>query len=160
MIDLKRNLKTICFIMSTKREKRKYPAKPDFSQSTCSCFVLNWSVLDHAEFQSCFSCSALHVDMCPVDKNQFSFILNQLFFEPARIQKGFLSQLKVQGIFAKKPQKGWDMGAALGLAAIAPSWLNKVFVSLKSCKERAESYFKHISFSISPPALWSRGKMG
>lgn len=42
--------------------------------------------------------------MCPVDKNQFSLISNQLFFEPARNQKEFLSQLKVKGLSAKKTQ--------------------------------------------------------
>lgn len=59
--------------------------------------------------------------MCPVDKNQLPFISKKFFFEPARIQKQFLSQLKVQGIFGtkkSKQQKDRDNGDDLKSAAM------------------------------------------
>lgn len=67
--------------------------------------------------------------MCPAVKKQFSFILNQLFSDSARIQKGFLIQFKVQSVFAKKTQKNWDTGSALEPGAVVAFWLNKLFVS-------------------------------
>jgi len=54
--------------------------------------------------------------------------------------------------YLQQNQKGWDTEDDSEPEAVAASRLNKLFVFLKSCKERAESYFKCISFSTPPPA--------